>query len=60
MSNYLRTLVRESRRLQRGRVYHITIAHDDDCPQLRGGICECDPHIREIIDITPDPRKARA
>jgi hypothetical protein len=30
----------------RGGVSHILIGHDDDCPRLEGGECNCNPDVR--------------
>jgi hypothetical protein len=31
--------------LRGGQVYRVQVAHDDDCPRLRGGDCTCKPDI---------------
>jgi hypothetical protein len=26
-----------------GVVYEVIVGHDDDCPKLKGGLCNCEP-----------------
>jgi hypothetical protein len=36
--------------LERGRVYHLVIAHHDWCAFYEGGECNCDPVITRHIE----------
>lgn len=39
--------------LKPGTVTMLTYYHDDGCPQLSGGACQCDPDM-ELREITKD------
>ena len=30
-----------------GKIYNVTISHDDWCPLLKGGPCRCDPDVSQ-------------
>jgi hypothetical protein len=32
-----------------GTVNNIWVYHDDDCPKLRGGLCNCNPDLEVIF-----------
>lgn len=36
--------------LERGRVYHMVVAHDDWCAFYGGGECNCNPEITQHIE----------
>jgi hypothetical protein len=29
--------------------HHVRISHDDWCAMFKGGVCNCDPDIREML-----------
>ena len=35
-----------------GQVTHVDVYHDDVCPALSGGVCECDA----VVKVRGDPR----
>lgn len=37
-----------------GGVYSVTVAHDDDCPRLSGGDCNCEPIAMMPKKYEPD------
>jgi hypothetical protein len=34
-----------------GEVIHINVQHDNDCPRLAGGKCECTPDIEAVRQL---------
>ncbi len=32
-------------------VHVVDVTHDDRCPRLRGGICDCDPEVSVRPDV---------
>lgn len=44
--NYLRKLSEMTAYAKPGKVVHIDVLHDDGCPFLEGGDCNCNPGIR--------------
>ncbi len=34
----------------RGGVFHLVVLHDDECPQLCGGKCKCEPDYELRMD----------
>ncbi len=53
--NYLEKLARALRSLQlpQGTVTHVWIYHDEWCPFLRDGRCNCDPILKVSRGISP-------
>ena len=51
LPNYVPDVIKLGLRLKHkrhpGEVLHVTISHDDWCSFFQGGLCDCDPEVRE-------------
>ena len=54
--NYLDEVLRKGLQAEKGKVSHLTIAHDDWCDIYNGGSCNCNP---DVDFGKPSPEKER-
>ena len=55
--HYLRQIL-DRRMPPRGKVYTVEILHDDDCPKLAGGDCDCDAEVGPYVEVKSEGDEA--
>ncbi len=51
----LHAIIEAAGGFERGAVVEVRVAHDDDCPRLRGGACSCEPELRIAVQNRQAP-----